>query len=440
MHMKKTTTFVSCAAALVLAGCSSGAVTAPNVANVSASVLQFNVGTANIYGDAYGGAVPVHGLNVAVTYRQPAGGFNPGASATLVNTPTLTLPAGTTLPAAGTADGFGATILTGPAASEIATNILTSIPQTPAATNNVAATATFGDSGGAFGSGLEPFNYAGALGTAGVAGAPASVFPYPVPVFDATAADINQFFPGGGPPAFCPNGVANCNTAATNAGFNGVSEGLDVFELAAPAVLGTYTLSVAVPGNTGTVTASQSAAITSAALLPNWTVPTVPTVYTAASGAITFQVTLPAGVSEAYVQVTDIGPTTAGGVSCIGATAAAPVYYTIEATATGPYTVPAPGICSAAANTTATGSASDGDEFGVQSIGFDYPAYEASYPKSLGNPSPTLVGTGASHQADITVSTLTEYTMATNVPALVPAGSRVPLAVGRRSAGAILRR
>jgi len=45
MNMKKTTTVLSCAAALVLAGCSSGAVTAPHVASIASDVLQFNVGT-----------------------------------------------------------------------------------------------------------------------------------------------------------------------------------------------------------------------------------------------------------------------------------------------------------------------------------------------------------------------------------------------------------
>ena len=41
----------------------------------------------------------------------------------------------------------------------------------------------------------------------------------------------------------------------------------------------------------------------------------------------------------------------------------------------------------------------------MQTVGFDYPAYEASYPKSLGVPAPSLVGAGLSHQSDITIST-----------------------------------
>ena len=234
--------------------------------NLSANVLQMNVGTANIFGDT----APVAGINVAVTYRQ-SGSANcyAGASGALVNTPTLTIPQ--TLAGAGaTADGFGATIVTGPGPAEIGTKVMTAIPQTVAATNNLAAAQTFGDDGGAFGLGLEPFNYAGALGTAGVNGSPASIIPYQVPLYDAIdrggGTDPNQFIPAGGPPAFCAaNGIVGCNQAGTYVGFNGVSEGLDVFEIA-PAV-GTYSLSVLVPANTGAVTASASATMTSAATL-----------------------------------------------------------------------------------------------------------------------------------------------------------------------------
>jgi hypothetical protein len=268
---------------------------------------------------------------------------------------------------------------------------------------------------------------------AGVVGKPASVFPYPVPVYDTTAApDINQFTPGGGPPAFNPLN----NTAATLGGFNGISEGFDVFQIA-PAV-GTLSLSVLVPANTGNVTATATAPITNAALLPTMTAP-VPTSYTASSGVLAFgAVAFPAGVTQAYIQVTDIGPTL-GGVSCIGATPANPVYYTTVLTAAGtPTPIPAPGLCSAAANTTASGSATDGDEFGVQIIGLDYNWYGASYTGisgvgGLGVPAPSLTGTGASHQADITISPLTEYTLpGGNVITPVPPGNLTPLSVRRR--------
>jgi hypothetical protein len=222
------------------------------------------------------------------------------------------------------------------------------------------------------------------------------------------AGDVNQFIPGGGAPAFaCPVSVPNCNTAANIGGFNGISEGLDVFQTGVPAA-GTYTLAVAVPGNTGTVTATQNAGLTSTALLPPVS-PAQPTV-NAGTGAISFVLpALAVPITEAYIQVTDFGPTTVGGVSCVGATAAAPIYYTIEFTpaTASPQVLPAGLVCTTTQNSTATGGAgsSDGDEFSVQTVAFDYPAYEASYPKSLGVPAPSLVGAAASHQADITIST-----------------------------------
>jgi hypothetical protein len=420
MHMNKTATFLAtCAAAALLAGCASSGqnpISAPNVANLNANVLQMNVGTANIFGLSTG-------INVAVTYRQPSGALNPGASATLVNSPTLTVPhalAG----AAGTPDGFNATILTGPAPAEIGTTSMTATPQTP----NAANVTTFGTDGGAFGLGIEPFNYGG------VSGIPDNVTPYAVPLYDALAGaggDPNQFIPGGGPPAFNIAG----NTAATLKGFNAISEGLDVFEIA-PAT-GTYTLSVAIPANTGTVTQSATATISSVAPLGVFAQP-APTV--SGAGGATFPVVLPAGVTEAYIQVVDYGPTAfvgpapgAQATSCVGATATAPLYYTIVVKASGTATLPAGSLCSAAQNTTASGTASDGDAFTVQAIGFDYGAYEASYPTSLGVTAPSLTGAGASHQADVTISTQGVY----NQPAGggVTGGGVLPASVQRISAG-----
>ena len=401
--------------ALGLAACS-GSGTSPkgvSTANVSANTLQFNVGTANIAG--------VAGTNVVVTYRQPS-----GQSGTLVNSPTLTFPhalAG----AAGTADGFSSTIVTGPAAAEIGTTSATSTTQ------NGTNPTTFGVSGGAFGLGLEPFNY-GNLGT------PDNVASYQVPVYDthgaactiaAAPCDANGFLPIGGLPAFDPSG----NAAAVLAGVNGVSEGLNVFAVA-PAV-GTYGLAVAVPGAAGS---SATAAISSATLLPAVVAP--PPVITATAGATasdsaTFAYVQPAGAIEGYVQVTDVGPTTADATSCLGASLATPVYYTVALTASGTATLPAGALCSAADNTKATGSASDGDAFTVQVIAFDYHAYEISYPNSLGNPAPSIVGAGASHQSDLTISPQVVYHL--------PVGGGAPVvgalpSASARQAGAALKR
>jgi hypothetical protein len=427
--MKNIAAFLTAAvAALMLAGCSGSGVNPQSptrVCNLAANVLQMNVGTANLFGLSTG-------TNVAVTYRQSASAnCYAGNSGTLVNTPTLTV-ASTIAGPAGAADGFGSTILTGPAAAEIGGHALTSIAQDPASTNNLAATASFGDSGGAFGLGLEPFNNTTALGGAGVNNTPASVFPYPVPLYDAATPDINSFTPGGGPPAFNPLN----NAAATMGGFNGISEGFNVFAFAPPVAGGAYSLSVLVPANTGAVTSMATSTMTSSALLPTLAAP-VPT-YNAATGVLSFPAQVFLGnITQEYIEVVDIGPSM-GGVSCIGATPANPVYYTTVLTAAGvPTPIPAPGLCSAAANTTASGgTATDGDEFGEYLIGLDYNWYGASYTGitgvgGSGVPAPSLVGTSPSHQADITISPLVEFTLpGGNVVA--PAGVLTPLATHRR--------
>ena len=123
---------------------------------------------------------------------------------------------------------------------------------------------TFGTSGGAFGLGLEPFNY-----TEG--GVPFTDVPYAVPVYDAlsSSGDPDQFIPWGGPPAFDPSGdklgVRDGQTYAP--GVLGVSEGLDVFEGVTPAT-GTYSLSVLVPASSGNVTQTANASLSSSTLLP----------------------------------------------------------------------------------------------------------------------------------------------------------------------------
>jgi hypothetical protein len=430
--MQKTAPFLmACAAAVILAGCSqsgSNPVSASRVCNLAANVLQMNVGTANLFGDTPAAAVA--GTNVAVTYRQ-SGSANcfAGNSGTLVNSPTLTRPAALAAPG-GVPDAFLATILGGPDASEIGHASMTSTPQTA----NAANTTTFGVDGGAFGLGLEPFNISN------VSGSPDNVAPYPVPLYDAIVAggapDPNSFIPGGGPPAFNISG----NTAAVLKGFNAISEGLDVFAIAP--VVGAYSLSVNVPANTGTVVSTATSAITSAALLPAFVAP-VPVV--SAAGGVTTAVALPAGAVEAYIQVTDFGPTAAGATSCLTspspASAASPVYYTIEVKASGAATLPAGSLCTAAQNTTANGAPTDGDAFTVQGIGFDYSAYEASYPNSLGAPAPSLVGAGASHQADVTVSSQGVYNQPVGGGLLNGAGGAVlPSGVHRAGGNSTTRR
>jgi hypothetical protein len=396
--------------AVTLAGCgSSSGSNSPNpntVANTNSNVLQLAVGTANYAGTA--------GLNVVATYRQSSGTL-PGGSGALVSSPTLTIPG--TLPGpAGTAvfsyDGT-ATIGTGAAPNEVGKNRMTSTAQ--AVTNGNLT--TFGQTGGVFGLGIEPFNY-------GYNGTPVNNTPYPVPVYDAASAvvppgDPNQLPAAwGGVPAFdlLGTGHAANGSGIVPSGVVGISLGLDVFELTPTA--GTYTLNVALPGNNGTTSQTVSASLASTALLPAITAPTVEL---DGAGGGAFSYTLPAGVTEAYIEIVDLGTDSTSGGSqlsnCNGASAGSPIYYTILTRGSGTSELTdtagpsgAPSLCTSAQNSAAQSpaAATDGDVVYAQVIGFDYPMYEASYPASKGNARPTIKG--ANGQADITISAATVTT------------------------------
>ena len=413
--------------ALALTACS-GSGTSPGsvtTVNVSKNVLQLAVGTANIYGDTP--EVAMTGINVATTYRQPVGGQAPGRSGTLVNSPTFSGPF--VLPAtAGSADGYNSTIETGPAPNEVSTSTMSYTPQTGTTVS------TFGISGGAFGIGLEPFNY-------NEDGGPDNVSPYAVPLYDSVAGDTNAFVPWGGPPAFDPNGdglgVRDGN--AYPSGTLGVSMGLNPFAGITP-VTGTYSLLVKVPGQGSGFAGSSTATanLTSTALLP--AIPPPPTVTADGLGGLSsIPITLPAGVTEAYIQITDLGPpipsTSTTGVqpnSCNGSgnpalntattssNGGSPTYYTIfvnssgsavlgDSSGPGTPAAPTPSLCTSGQNSTADAGTTDGDDFTISIIAFDYPMYEASYTNaaSLKVIAPTLVGPNG--QADISISSTGGY-------------------------------
>jgi hypothetical protein len=226
-------------------------------------------------------------------------------------------------------------------------------------------------------------------------GEPFEVPPYPVPLFDGASptfngkADPNSFVAWGGPPAFeidgNPDSVVGSTDEPTDTA--GVSEGLDVFAGVTPISKGSYTLGLSIPANTGTVRASQTATLTSVGRVLGTAV--APTFTPDGAGGGTLDFTMPTGATEAYVELIDFGPAGAS-------PAPLPVYYTIETTASGTLTLP-DAIGPSVAPSTATN-----DQLVVQVIGFDYPAYELDYPKSLGNPKPAITTTG---QHDITIST-----------------------------------
>jgi hypothetical protein len=422
----RTGTLATIVCAASFAGCSSSA-TAPfpqTQVNPLAGTLQLAVGTANIFGDvpltsvtpALSGAFGPIGFNVVESFRQSAGGQAPGDTDALVTTPTLAGPMRLTSPA-GTPDVNGATILTGPGPGDVGTGTMTGTEQPNPGTPNIAAS-TFGVSTNASGWGLEPFNYT-AVNNGSAFGSPVSYIPYAQPLFDsvvrAGGTDPFAFTPWGGPPAYDPDGSGEGvrDGIPIPDGVAGVSLGLDIFAGVTP-VAGTYTLSVLVPtGTTGTGTKTGTATLQSLALLPA-VVPA--TVTPDGTGGASVVLTLPPAVTEALVQIVDVGPDNLpnAGSGCNTASASAPVYYSVvfHASATialsaahGPKTgsTVTPTLCTAAQNTAANGGTPvDADAFVVQTIGFDYPAYEASYPQSKGHPAPAI--TGSNGQADITIS------------------------------------
>ncbi len=469
--------FIGVAAALY--ACTAGQTTAPPVTQVNPltnSHLQLVVGTANLYGAGTG-------LNVVSTMRQPS-----GMSATLVNTPVFYGPFSFTAPAASPAGASGC------CSADLYTTLYNngpSIPETHAAPINIGSTSqgvhpgtpfcdgpggiacpagispnttTFGQSGGVFAMGIAPYN------TVNTTGQSYSYSPYPQPIYAFTTVAVPtvhvpyQFTPWGGPPAFDPDN----NGMGTRDGliplgadsfnfpyFLGVGEGITVFD-GLTVRSGVYALNVQIAylGNNAqliTGTLSASANLSSLAVLPTITSPTV---VPDASGGANVTVTLPGGVSQAYVQIIDYGPAAgpiesgAGGSlnspNCQShkGTSFAPVYYTLEVTSSGTFALgalhgpnialngtsvtPSPSICTAAMNNTAL-STNLADNFTVQMIGFDYPAYQAAQSLvSGGVQAPTIAG--PSGQSDITISQPIEYQWSSATSSY----GTTPLSVGHR--------
>ena len=451
---------LSIVAVIAVTGCGGGATGGPAITSVnptspSYSSLQFAVGTANIYGNAQ------IGLNVVATFRQTN-----GTSATGVNTPQIKGPfsfiPGIVPQTGGGPDPYSTVLNGGPSVTEVlGQNGIIGTPQTvapgtpycdgtpPLPSNNPKVTlvpcpsglspntTTFGQSGGVFAMGLAPYNHVAATGQS------YSYQPYAQPFYGAQdPTSTFQFIPWGGPPAFDPDGTKlgerdgagsiNGVDSFNDPYFLGVAEGIGVFDAVVPAT-GTYTLNVGVAtvGNGGAVstsTVTKTAQLGSLTPLPTLTAPVLTF---DGNGGASFTASLPPGVTEAYVQIVDYGPgggPNDGAVSkpanCQGArgTQFAPVYYTIHitsaasatytlpdtigpnlATSGGPTNIqPSPSICTAGQNNAA------GDDVVVQMIGFDYPVYQAALglTQSSTPQNPTI--TGASGQADITISQAVE--------------------------------
>ena len=422
MHYKRLVTALALAGGLT--ACTNGnsavepAITSVNVGSSAYSHLQFAVGTANIAGQI--------DLNTVVTLRQPN-----GLSAVGYSTPSITWTgAFTNTGGASAGDDAGLKQITGnPAANPAGSTV---------------APSTFGDEGGswgAFGYGFDDANSAPNGSNGPVSGVIADpclpFFPAALPGAALLTAGTPACGGGGaefqgGPPAF-----PTVHSAAL-AGSIGWFLGFTPFAGITPAPAAgtgtsTFTLAIQIPTTPVTNLTPVTATMTHFAGLPTFATPVL-TLDGAGGGSIAY--VLPAGVTEALIQVADWGPSGAGtAANCsYGWTSGNPFIYSVEVTATSPNPIglgggaptsatgrgdnlgatPAVGtmpaglstqtICTSASNTTAAGTATGGDMYQVVAMGFDYPAFEAAYPQSNGNPTPTIVG--ANGQADVTISDL----------------------------------
>jgi hypothetical protein len=379
-------------ATLVLAGCGANGTnpTPPtNPAPIVNNVLQFAVGTANLYGTS-------KGINFVITYRQPSSGFAPGDSGALVSTPSLRVPFHLSVAAGSPVSYDGtSTAWSGPSGRERGSERITATSQQPSAST----VTTFGQSGGAFGIGIEPFNLYGPADAPypGLINSPFQVAPYPVPLYAnglPSGANVNVLEPWGGPPAFdlLGNGQSPVGNSQVPTGQAGLSMGLDVFAL--KPVTGTYGVTVVIPTTNKNFSQSASARLDAAKMLP---AATAPTFVANGSGGGTMNVKMPAGATEEYVQISDYG-SNASSSACntSGGSYAVVIYYTILVRHPGTYALPNH------AGPNGTSSICPGDSFTVQTIAFDYPMYEASYPASLHDPKPPIAGHRG--QDDVTIS------------------------------------
>lgn len=359
------------------------------------STLQFYAGTANVAG--------VTGLNTVVTLRQNAGANCTAGASLLDDAPTITGPAGFTVPA--TADAG-----TDAGTNKISGNLVTSLIAAPPVT-------TFN---GPAGNGLATgYGFMPSVSTNSLS-AP-SYKPYALPFYVAAAGQLSYI---GGPPAFIPPADSGGTHTSTRdgtfpSGYLGYVLGFVDFQ--APPVAGSYGLSVVIPtgqnvntgaSSTGTETATSS--LTHVAPLATWAAGPTFVSDGAGGGTITTNFGGGAGLTEEYIEAVDTGPD--GGNDLESACTAAPllvaypIYYTFKvAPGTATVTVPdnigpaQPGktqghtFCTSADN-----GGTGGDMVTLYGFAVDYSLYSTAYPQSNGNPAPTF--TLNSGQADVTTS------------------------------------
>ena len=381
LRLKKNITRLAACALLsaLAAGCtSSGAAVQPTVtqANLNANVLQFAVGTANLFGTKTG-------LNTVATYRQP--GTN--ISAVLLDTPTITGPAGFVVTAPASAAG-----------TDSGTNHISGGPQPNPVGGAAPPPTTFGPNSSTS-SGGGVFSYGFAPQNSSTAGTPNFTL-YPEPFFNTSAVQ-SQLSYYGGPPLYPNPRDGTYPVSGSTSTFVGWTQGFTAFDNVTLAA-GVYTLSVTVPtANTVAVTQTATASLTSLVPLPA----VAPPVFARAGvngGTVTF--TVPAGAVEAIAYVVDNYPASSPNASLPVPRA----YFSAITHGAGLQTVTISDNLGPHANgAAATPTFSTGDKLTVYVVAYDYPAYEAGPPASTVS-NPTIVGAGG--QADVSLSPSTAFT------------------------------
>lgn len=401
--MRSTCKALAAAAGIsVLAACTSGqaGVEPPStVTNVqTTTVLQFRVGTAR-FSD---GTV---GLNTLETYRQPN-----GVSGTLLNNPSITGPAGFTVPnnafTAGNTDDGTATINSTPPTQPGITPVVT----------------TFGTSGGAFAYGFAPANSttSGAANYAQYVAAGANNAIYR----DADSAIIVG--PGAGntqnsitpsifgvgrvgvfnfvyaqpfyvsstrrlPFLLGPPAVPDFHNGAYPGGFLGYDSGFTSFAVGTPPT-GTYTMTLNVPSNTiGQLAATftQTASLASNAALGTVTPPVITP--DGAGGASFLVAPGPPGVTNQVLYIVDVSAATN-----------APTMYAFKVPAAGGTFALSPTAGPQNAGGTPSKPFNSGDSVYAYVVGADYDIVGDAVPVNMQQAPPMPA------QADISVSLVTE--------------------------------
>lgn len=368
--MNRKLSFIALCAAVTLGGCSTsgntGVPPSQQQADLSQNRLQFAVGTANIAGTL--------GLNTVVTYRQPN-----GLDGTLLNTPTITGPA-----------GFVVTAPAAQAGNDAGTNHISGSPLP--LVGIAAAPSTFGTSGGAFAYGFQPDN--------STTGGGVSFARYALPIYGAgttppfttiTASAVPWI---GGPPAY-----PNVRDGTYPAGFAGYPLGFTDF--AVTPVVGAYSLNLNVPsgftsgGTPTSINVTATGSIASLAALPTFATPAfTPN----GSGGGTIAVTVPAGVTEAVVILQNRDG------ACYPGSNPAPAYFAFRTTTAGAQVISVSNTLGPTFGPqTVTRTLCAGDRYRLYAAGFNYGAAGAGPPSNLSQ-TPSIAGSNG--QADVTTSAI----------------------------------